>query len=672
MGPGTIGAVGAARSADETIDDPVARVAVDISLAHLDRPFDYAIPAVMSADAVPGARVRVRFAGRLVDGFILERVAASEHRLSPLARVTSPLPVATPATLTLARAVADRYAGSVADVLRAAIPPRHARAEQSVLSSPEFDPTSIADVPSGTASAIAGWADYLGGPALVRRMAAGESVRAVWNAGPAEDWPRRIAELAVEQVQRGTGLLVVLPDARDVSRVDAALTETLTTQVGQTLHETLTADAGPQRRYAAFCRLLTGRRRVAVGTRAACFAPVPEGSALVIWEDGEETYAEPHSPGWHAREVLALRSHLFGVPLMAGGFGRSVAAQSWIASGWAGPVVMDRDVIRERAPRVQARPTDIDGAPARLPSAAMEVARSGLTTGPVLVQVARSGYLPGMACARCRTPARCGACGGPLAITRSGAIPTCRWCSSTSPGWRCPHCHASELRAMARGAVRTAEELGRAFPNTLVTASGGEHILDMVSGDPQIVIATPGAEPVAEGGYAAVLLLDAHITLARASLSAGEETVRRWLTAAALARSAAPLVVTAEPSIPAVQALMRWDPGWFAARDLAEREMLRLPPVMRSAMATGTYEALEQVRQVVPAQTIVHGPFPVDDDRRLEPPRARLLLLADREQGSSLVRALREVLAVRAARREAAGLEIRIDPADWGGENSHF
>jgi hypothetical protein len=34
---------------------PVARVAVDISLAHLDRPFDYLVPASMDETAVPGS-----------------------------------------------------------------------------------------------------------------------------------------------------------------------------------------------------------------------------------------------------------------------------------------------------------------------------------------------------------------------------------------------------------------------------------------------------------------------------------------------------------------------------------------------------------------------------------------------------------------------------------------
>ena len=77
---------------------PVARGAVDISLAHLDRPFDYLVPASMDRTAVPGCRVRVRFAGQLVDGYLLDRVQTSEHqgRLARLERVISPEPVLTP------------------------------------------------------------------------------------------------------------------------------------------------------------------------------------------------------------------------------------------------------------------------------------------------------------------------------------------------------------------------------------------------------------------------------------------------------------------------------------------------------------------------------------------------------------------------------------------------
>ncbi|MDQ2957285.1 MAG: primosome assembly protein PriA, partial [Actinomycetota bacterium] len=105
---------------------PIARVAVDSPLPHLDRPFDYLVPAELAETVQDGSRVRVRFAGRLIDGWVLQRLAASEHdgRLTYLERGLGELPVLTAETSALFRAVADRWAGTFADVLRLAVPPR--------------------------------------------------------------------------------------------------------------------------------------------------------------------------------------------------------------------------------------------------------------------------------------------------------------------------------------------------------------------------------------------------------------------------------------------------------------------------------------------------------------------------------------------------------------------
>jgi primosomal protein N' (replication factor Y) len=139
-------------------DRPVARVVVDVGLAHLDRPFDYLVPAGLSDAAGPGTRVRVRFAGRLVDGFVAERAEASEHagRLAFLQRVVSAEPVLAPETLELAREVAAHYAGTVPDVLRLAVPPRHARTES--------EPTLPApDPPQRPATTTPAWASRRSG-----------------------------------------------------------------------------------------------------------------------------------------------------------------------------------------------------------------------------------------------------------------------------------------------------------------------------------------------------------------------------------------------------------------------------------------------------------------------------------------------------------------------------
>src|SRR3954468_14791049 len=103
--------------------DPVAQVLVDVPLPHLDRPFEYTVPEPMADAAVPGARVRVRFAGQERDGFVLARAAEAEHagRLAPLRRVVSPEPVLSPQLQRLCRAVSDRWAGTLPDVLRLAV-----------------------------------------------------------------------------------------------------------------------------------------------------------------------------------------------------------------------------------------------------------------------------------------------------------------------------------------------------------------------------------------------------------------------------------------------------------------------------------------------------------------------------------------------------------------------
>ena len=211
-----------AAAAQPTAVDPVARVLVDVPLAHLDRTFDYLVPVAMAADAVPGARVKVRFAGQEVGGYLLERGAASDHRgrLTPLRRVVSAEPVLSPEVAALAGDLAGRYAGSRSDVLRLAVPPRHAATERA-------EPPTIAVPPPYDAdAAAAAWSEHPQAGAFLRRLATGESPRAVWGTPPGADWPVLLAHLAsATYAGSGRGVLVRAPDAKDVARVDAALGE---------------------------------------------------------------------------------------------------------------------------------------------------------------------------------------------------------------------------------------------------------------------------------------------------------------------------------------------------------------------------------------------------------------------------------------------------------------
>ena len=554
--------------------------------------------------------------------------------------------VLTEEILGLARAVADRYAGTLADVLRLAVPQRHAATETAAAKRGAARRAAASGEPGGAACLLpprpdAGpWSRYRAGPSFLAAVAAGRPARAAWTALPGAAWPQEIARAAVTAASAGRGSVIVVPDARDLARLDEALAAlvpavhqaaplpTPAPAAGETIqpagYVTLTADLGPAERYRRWLAALHGEALIVAGTRAAMFAPVRDLGLVVLWDDGDDLHAEPRAPYPNAREVLALRAHRAGAAALIGGFARTTELTQLVQAGWARELVPDRQMLRSTAPRVRPAaddrelPRDEAATTARLPSLALRTAREALRDGPVLVQVPRRGYLAGIACARCRAQARCtrqagatGAgpetqCNGPLRLSGPDAAPDCRWCgalatgqgstgqgSTGQGGWRCPRCGHDKLRATITGAGRTAEELGRAFPGVKVRTSGGDLVLPRVPSSPALVIATPGAEPLAD--YAAALLLDGWALLSRPSLRAGEETLRRWLAAAALVRSDGTVLVHADPALPVTQALIRWDPVTFAERDLAERAELGFPPAVRMAAVTGEPAAVNTV-----------------------------------------------------------------------------
>ncbi len=640
---------------------PVARVAVDLPLAHLDRLFDYVVPAPLDEEAVPGCRVKVRFAGRDVSGFLVERADSTEHvgGLSPLRRVVSAEPVLSPAVLALARVTADRYAGTLTDILRLAVPPRHARVEAE----PAKPREPHHDVPLHTAASL--WAVESGGDALVTRLARGDAPRAVWTATPGEHWPAQLAAAAAATLVSGRGTVVCLPDARDVARVDAALV----TLLGRGVHVVLAADLGPAARYRAFLALSRAEVQIVIGTRSAAFAPVHNLGLVAIWDDGDDLYAEPRSPYPHTREVLLLRAHLEGCAALVGGSSRSVEAQVLVASGWAASLSPSRGAVRERTPQVHITgesdtPRDPDaGARVRLPGRVFEVVREALASGPVLVHVPRAGYQPSLSCDRCRVVARCQRCSGPLGRSRRGGQATCRLCGLAAEPWVCAHCGGENLRFPVVGSLRTAEEWGRSFPKIPVVSSGGDHVVDMVGDATAIVVATPGAEPRVASGYSAAVLLDTWLTVSRPGLRAGEEALRRWLNVASLVRprtDGGRVVAVGDPALGALQALVRWDPEGFAARELAERRSAHLPPAARLATVSGSADMVTEALAALalPGYVDVLGPAVTDDGQ------VRLVIRTNQERGAGMTKALQRLQAARSSRKQPP-VSVHVDPVDF-------
>jgi primosomal protein N' (replication factor Y) len=657
------------------LDLPVARVHVDVGLPHLDRLFDYAVPEALDHAAVPGSRVRVRFSGRLVDGYVVERVAESElARLAPLSKSLSDEVVLPVETIELVRAVADHYAGTFSDVVRLAVPPRHAATEKA-----EVKPLPESGAPDASPGPLAAYPD---GAGYVSALASGASPRAAWTVVPVAaaigDWTEGFAAAAAACVASGRSAVLVVPDVKDAARLLPAVER----RVGRGLVVRQSADLGPAARYRAFLRGLRGQARVVVGTRSAVFAPVVDLGLVCVWDDGDDLLSDPHAPYPHARDVAAIRVTQRGAGLLLGSYSRTAEVQSWVGRSWLHPIALTADRARTEAPAVRVAADDdfaLERDPAaraaRLPHQAFSVVRAGLAQGPILVQVPRAGYVVSLSCQTCREPVRCPHCRGRVRTESSpgsgDALTTCTWCGRAVLGWSCPNCGGTRWRSTRVGSERTAEELGKAFPGTTVRQSSLGKVLTTVGSEPCLVVATPGAEPVADGGYAAALLLDTSVLLNRPDLRAAEEALRRWFLATALVRPASDggtvLAVGPSGSRP-LQALTRVDPVGFAERELADRVEAELPPAVFLAVAQGEWAALTELAGAVAevAGAAALGPALVVATEDGADQLARLVMRAPLASGPPFVATLRAFLAARSARKDQRQLRIKVDPVDVG------
>ncbi|MDQ1530370.1 MAG: hypothetical protein QOE37_475 [Microbacteriaceae bacterium] len=513
----------------------VANVVLDSPLPRLDHLFDYRIPDALAEDVRPGVRVRVplRVAGRTADGYVvgIADESAAPGELSELDRVVSPLPVLAPEVWKLARAVADRSAGVASDVLRIAVPKRQARVEQRRIADGSAPAVAVdAPVPPISEALVAGG-----------RFAALATPRPVEVGGePVGGWAVELAEAAAGVAAAGRTAIVAAPDRRDLEQLALALA------AGPAAGLVLRVDAARSAadRYRAHLAALDPGPHIVIGNRSAVYAPAAELGAILVWEEADPFHAEPLAPYAGTRDVALLRQEQSGAGLLLLSSTRSTPVQRLVQIGW----LNERPVARYR-PDVVLTPDD--GRDARIPSAAWRAAREALTAGPVLVQVARPGD--------------------------------------------------ASLRALGAGvpappidAGRTVHELGRAFPGVPVLLADGEHVHETIDAAPRLVVATRGAEPRAQGGYRAVLLLDGRRMLARESLWVAEDCLRWWSAAAALSAPGAPVHLVGVTGDVAT-ALATWRSPDFAARQLADRRALGFPPAVRLAAVSGPAAPVEEL-----------------------------------------------------------------------------
>lgn len=554
------------------VSAPVARVVLDLPLAHLNHFYEYSIPKRF-ADLRVGAKVKVDFGTQLVSGYVIERVDNSvlAGKLRPIRSVISNFPVLQPEIYRLAREISIFTATPIANILRLAIPSRNASIEK------EYRERI---------------AQMLEREHLLKRKT--ETNFAVFSEHllASEDFSSRVVSF-VSQQEHTDGVIVVLPTLEQAEKC----VQNLGKVFPKDSIALISGGQEPRQRYEEFVRVLCGDARIVVGTRAAAWAPVKNLTTLIIADDSHAAFTERRAPYLPIREVLRLRGQVENSKLILLNQGPSIWGSFWAEETGSNSVQAELAQRKKETPQVYGLgELGVDDQPwHRLPASVFKVVRAGLEKGSVLIVVPKSGYIPIIACTNCGTRGKCRRCGHLLGIEEYRSGLHCGNCTQAYAEFNCLECGGQRYRALRIGSRRTAQEIGKAFPNQAIVIASPEHEVSEITGN-KIVIALPGSEPEIKEKYAACVFLDAGYLLNSFKLDAEQQFLR--IIAKSLAKvqtretGGEALIVGSIPE-ELLNTLGRWDFLSWEKEQLQLRKELYLPPVATWFELTGALNHLE-------------------------------------------------------------------------------
>ena len=603
----------------QALRDAYVRVWVDTSVSHLDGTYDYLVPERLSQSVKPGIRVGVPFAGRDVEALVLERSDKSEiTNLKFISSVISEELVATPTLISLISAISKRWICNPFDVIRSAIPARVA----------SVDKAFTAETRSSTAKELAN---------------KGKGEVTYLHLAPHEDPLMRLSEFAQKAQAKGS-VLIIVPEDRELELLKLEIPGALI----------LSSSLSRTQRYSNYLTAINKSGQIIIGTRSAIFLTPPDLITLIVYRENSQSHYEPRHPGWNVRDIALLRQSEEKLSLNFVGYSPSLEMARSIESGAV-------NILSKKA-RLQVSTFPQTGSEL-LPERIFAPIRSALKSGSVLFLVPKKGYASALMCKKCRNLAIC-SCGGKLSRSNQSAPPACVHCSMTISTWKCKWCNEDKLVLLGRGAIRHAEEIGRAFPGFPVINSDADTPVKEVTGKSSLVIATQGMAPRCEGGYSAAVLLEGGSFFSYSDLRGQERSREAFFEAAGQINPGAPVLVAIDSSHPINAALASWNPAHMYKRELADLESLDLPPFTRSltvdlvtseasTVAEGFKKALLDSR--IPASTKVLGPSIRGGDK------ARIILTASESDFSDLTQFVGEFVKHRAIAKKEA-IQVRIDP----------
>jgi len=607
------------------LEDPFVDVIVDLPFFHAEEIFTYKLIEECEGAQV-GDLVGVPFGNGIAQGVILSRSPnpSTTGKIKAIHSLISSVPVFTPEQITLARAIAKRYATDTWSILRSMTPPFSVTGERGYVKS------SRSQQPVGEPT----FGDPSLPKSLLKRLQGRDQLRDLVLLPASQDPYASLMSIARSRATHGK-VVVVLPDQKDLLASARALENDAIAYIALSSAQT------KSERYASYLQANCATSGIILTLRNGTLLHLGENDTLILFNEVESHHYERRSPTWNSRDIALFRSSSNSVIFVSNSPSVEIVRQ--VESKW---------LVAHLYPRVKMKRLSFLAADGREPEIFPQI-REALNRGSVLISVGNTGYVEGFSCAKCRTKATC-SCGGKLRVPKEGANPECALCNEVTFNWHCQWCNGEKMWVTSRGAVRTASEFGRAFTHVKVIQSSGDSQIASLPESRSLVIATLGSEPI--GMYSGIFVLDAQLAYSQVQLRSQEEVRSHWFKLLSLLHPDGVFYLSLPSSETISQGLVRADSYDLASREMHERHDAKLPPYYKLMICEGPYSDLAKISELLEARGFISFPLPQTKDGK-----GRLLVKYEVAKGEEIADLFASLQRVRAAQKREI-LTLRFDP----------
>jgi primosomal protein N' (replication factor Y) len=346
-------------------------------------------------------------------------------------------------------------------------------------------------------------------------------------------------------------------------------------------------------------RIRSGAAPVAVGTRSAIFAPVPNLGLVVVDEEHDQSYKQDETPRYNGRDVAVVRARQAGACVILGSATPSLESRFNAERGKYTLLELPERIERRPLPQVELVDMRVEFLETRKQSTfsrkLLDAIRARLDNGEqTMLLLNRRGFASFLACRACGERMQCINCSVTMTFHRRDRRMLCHYCNYAAPVPRlCPKCQSEHIYFLGIGAERVEEELHREFPKARIARMDrdtvtGKRLYESIlrgfrEGSYDILV---GTQMIAKGhdipNVTLVGVVNADIALGLPDFRSAERTFQLLTQVAGRAgRGDVPGIVLIQTSAPdhyAVRFASAQDYGAFYEKELQFRRAMRYPP----------------------------------------------------------------------------------------------